>query len=1462
MIQKLSVDVIHRIAAGEVVQRPSAALKELLENAIDAHASNIHVACSDGGLSGLQVRDDGDGIDVEDYPLLCERFATSKLKEFSDLERISTFGFRGEALASLSYVGRVAITSKRRAERSSTASASSSNSLGEIGWKGYFADGKLLSSPPLQPCAANVGTTVRVEHLFSTMPTRRAALKASEEWSRVVDTVTRYAFAFPKVGFSCWKDTAGGEKWRSGVCVSGTGRKSLSAFVSISSSHRRRRRSTSPSSASSSATTPVGISFPSQSTTIDNIRAAYGSAVASHMRLWYHVPHSVVASCVSPPCPTTPSVSSLPHHHSQASWQDVWSTLLASGASSSTHSLTSPPSSVRGLRPGQEEDVWSVFHPVARQLIGSSSEAEAGSKETTRTGVVIPSPTVSASSIPFLFAGYTSALTLQHKGVGSSASGSGRSSLTLFINYRLVDHGGIRRVVDSVYAPLLSSMGITGRKPVTILFLVVPGDALDVNMHPTKKEVGLLYEDVILSQLASVLRETLLRSAQDQQLDMMKLSAQMKPHLARSFSSLSSTWGSMGSSEGNGRPRGGLSTLGAGGGGGGSLDPSTVVRVEHQRGEMDAFLKQHGVPLPPPAAAADHLGSPAQKRKADPTHTSSVSKEEDHLFSPAANAVDNAHREEEAKRKDHHDDADAAPDGGGLSPPVPAVVSGETMATSTTTTPEGHTTPLVPPVSSLIPFQWSSKKTMRMTDEENEEEEEEDDVMGDFRHYQAKALPSSPPPPHQHVTLDGTVRDGGGTVPPVVPSLLPSREEKEDHLREDPSRSLADPIHTSSLACHCPSPPSSSFGGMFDDDRDRTGEDAAKAAAGHPREETSAVRMQWQDTPVTNSASLADDGIAAHHTPTASAFASPLPPSSSSSPTTVIPTDFECQELLVVGDPSSTSPSASQKPLPPLLTSVAAIVQQLNGLTSPSAEAFQEKMCFVGVINECSFLIQYDLHLLVVDTRQMAKEFVFQSIFRRWATTRLPRQAQYTLCATPPPWTEVERTLRPPESPPSLSGSLPVDFSILPPPPLSFLPRRKEGADTVLVKDPCLSVSALLLVALGRDLRGLSAERYLSDELVQLLQSALSTGVHEGDAPPTATTTSSSFASSLHPFSDSHHDGMSLKEKQQLVRLVATDALSLLFEPVTRRTEEGTDVVQFPPTPVPKKNTALFVRRLTKRLIHWRSMLAWYFGIQISRAGVLEELPQEMDAGGRRMARPSSSGGGKEGEKDGMGPCVWLPHLTLVPLLLLRLADCVPYPFASPSFSSENASWGKKGGKTTMTENGASATVVSSSEKDGKSDAFSAIEADYTRDASRHPTEADAVTMTTAVNAQKACAEEVLCLSTIARHMAEVLYGIAIPVGNVKEASQDAERIDYSSLLPREERPSSAATEEEEAKQERIARERCVRYRQQVTDAVQYGLFPCLKQKKLFKLPSDCLINGSIQHIVSVDALYKVFERC
>ncbi|KAJ1620596.1 hypothetical protein T492DRAFT_914985 [Pavlovales sp. CCMP2436] len=192
---------INRIAAGEIIHRPASAIKELLENCIDAGARAVTITLGAGGLKRIEIADDGHGIRREDLPLVCERFATSKLRAYADLQAIGTFGFRGEALASISHVSRVTVT---------TATVGA-----QCAYRATYADGKLVPEPGApsaapRACARTVGTTICAEDLFHNAPARRRAMRSpSDEYARVLDVVGKYALAFPHVAL-CVRKTAGG----------------------------------------------------------------------------------------------------------------------------------------------------------------------------------------------------------------------------------------------------------------------------------------------------------------------------------------------------------------------------------------------------------------------------------------------------------------------------------------------------------------------------------------------------------------------------------------------------------------------------------------------------------------------------------------------------------------------------------------------------------------------------------------------------------------------------------------------------------------------------------------------------------------------------------------------------------------------------------------------------------------------------------------------------------------------------------------------------------------------------------------------------------------------------------------------------------------------------------------------------------------------------------------------------
>ncbi|WP_421847832.1 DNA mismatch repair endonuclease MutL [Novosphingobium sp.] len=188
-IRRLPENLVNRIAAGEVVERPASALKELVENAIDAGASQISVRLAEGGLSLIEVTDDGCGMRAEEIALALERHATSKLPDEA-IEQVATLGFRGEALPSIASVARVTIESR-------------AGTAGEA-WARVVDHGMLVSDGP---AALPPGTRVRVEDLFGKVPARRKFLRSPRaEWSASLNVVRRLALARPDIGFTLEHD--------------------------------------------------------------------------------------------------------------------------------------------------------------------------------------------------------------------------------------------------------------------------------------------------------------------------------------------------------------------------------------------------------------------------------------------------------------------------------------------------------------------------------------------------------------------------------------------------------------------------------------------------------------------------------------------------------------------------------------------------------------------------------------------------------------------------------------------------------------------------------------------------------------------------------------------------------------------------------------------------------------------------------------------------------------------------------------------------------------------------------------------------------------------------------------------------------------------------------------------------------------------------------------------------------
>jgi DNA mismatch repair protein MutL len=194
-IRELPDELISQIAAGEVVERPASVVRELLDNALDAGASQITVRLLAGGVRLISVEDDGCGIVQDELAVALKRHATSKIGSLADLESVGTMGFRGEALAAINSIADCALLSRSEGQNHA-----------------YLLEGQ---SGEIRPVARSIGTTVEVKELFFSTPARRKFLKTdATELAHCVDAVRRHALSHPEVGFAIWHEGKLVEQWR------------------------------------------------------------------------------------------------------------------------------------------------------------------------------------------------------------------------------------------------------------------------------------------------------------------------------------------------------------------------------------------------------------------------------------------------------------------------------------------------------------------------------------------------------------------------------------------------------------------------------------------------------------------------------------------------------------------------------------------------------------------------------------------------------------------------------------------------------------------------------------------------------------------------------------------------------------------------------------------------------------------------------------------------------------------------------------------------------------------------------------------------------------------------------------------------------------------------------------------------------------------------------------------------
>ena len=186
IIQLLPDNIANQIAAGEVIQRPASAVKELLENAVDAGATEIKLFVNDAGKALIQVIDNGKGMSDTDARMAFERHATSKIRNINDLFHIKTMGFRGEALASIAAVAQVELKTKRQEDNS-----------------GVYIEIENSIVQKQEPIGMEEGTSIAMKNLFFNVPARRNFLKSNpSELRHIIDEFTRVSMSYPHVFFS------------------------------------------------------------------------------------------------------------------------------------------------------------------------------------------------------------------------------------------------------------------------------------------------------------------------------------------------------------------------------------------------------------------------------------------------------------------------------------------------------------------------------------------------------------------------------------------------------------------------------------------------------------------------------------------------------------------------------------------------------------------------------------------------------------------------------------------------------------------------------------------------------------------------------------------------------------------------------------------------------------------------------------------------------------------------------------------------------------------------------------------------------------------------------------------------------------------------------------------------------------------------------------------------------------
>lgn len=492
-ITVLPQHVVDQIAAGEVVQRPMSVVKELLENSLDAGATHIVVHVEGGGLTKLSIADNGCGIHKSDLPLLATRHATSKLVTVDDLSSITSFGFRGEALASTSMVSRLLTVTTRTADSDVAYSMSYQNGKPSCCHQrdqnhNDDADTEGTTTQNYEPktCARTVGTTIVVHDLFFNVLHRQKAYskRESEEYAKILTIVQMYAIHYPTVGFVCQR-----------TATSKASNNSKRGGITSSNNNNNKRKS--PSSSSSPS-----IVVDCNTSQIQAVKAVLQSKERSSKR------QRTTMSGSEPPEGTDKDqlIEATKQVISHVLEANVSQHLLFMECSSSS----SLPSSASPTEDGNGK--WSSLQPTIPPG-GTSAETTATPSSSLvcqyTAGVYFSSPS------------YNTATLKQPKGVTTtttttttSHNSNTNNKFVLFLNHRLVDLPPLKRTLEDVYANFGSgtngaSSSVARAKPVLVVDIHVPGSQVDVNVHPSKRQVALMFQEDVIDGITQQLRQRL-----------------------------------------------------------------------------------------------------------------------------------------------------------------------------------------------------------------------------------------------------------------------------------------------------------------------------------------------------------------------------------------------------------------------------------------------------------------------------------------------------------------------------------------------------------------------------------------------------------------------------------------------------------------------------------------------------------------------------------------------------------------------------------------------------------------------------------------------------------------------------------------------------------------------------------------------------------------------------------------